>query len=135
MAEQEKVNPIFVNEARHFNGKSVTAVTIDAASAILVVGEYAPGYAVELILKAITQAATPILMSAIASDQTFDVYFEGDFQSMSEFGAAGTATFAAYLQEEIRLLGATAGPNDVDLTAALVTFQTTERYGLVGDKF
>lgn len=126
MAEQPKVNPIFVNEARHFNGKSVTAVTVDAGAAVLdAATNYGPGGNVDLLIKAITQAATPIIMSAISADQTFDVYFEGDFESTSEFGSTGALDFAAYLTEEVNAV----------LPGASVAFMTPPRYGLVGDKF
>jgi len=117
MAEQEKVNPIFTNEARHFNGKSVTGVTIDLGGDMS--AELGPNDAIQTAIQKATLVATPILMSAVdLPNGVFDMYFEGDFQSMGEFGPASDLTFAEYLALE---------------TGAAVTFQDPAKYGLVAE--
>ena len=147
--EQTRFNPNMPNAARHFNGKSVTAVTVNAG--VDLTDEFGPNGAVQGLIRLLTQTATPILMSAVrATGTTFDMYFEGDFESMSEFGPAKDLTFAEYLEAEIQALGATAfaRPADfetvlagvetesagLDLTGAAVAFDANDpKFGLVGE--
>ena len=118
MAEQEKVNPIFTNEARHFNGKSVTGVTI-VLGTMVDPDDFGPNDAIQTAITKATLVATPILMSAVdLASGTFDMYFEGDFYSMGEFGPGKDLTFAEYLALE---------------TGAAVTFQDPAKYGLVAE--
>ena len=119
MAEQEKVNPVFVNEPRHFNGKSVTGVTI-VLGAMNDPADFGPNDAIQTAIQKATLIATPILMSAVdLATGTFDMYFEGDFYSMGEFGPAKDLNFAEYVALE---------------TGATVTFQDPAKYGLVAEQ-
>ena len=107
MATQTRFNPVMPNVARHFNGKSVTLVTIN--SGIDLTEEFGANGAVQGMIRAITQMATPIVMSSVRDlASTFDIYFEGDFTVGSDWGAAKDLTFAEFLQAEIVALGATA---------------------------
>lgn len=116
--QQPKVNPIFVNEPRHFNGKSVTGVTI-VLGAMNDPADFGPNDAIQTAIQKATLVATPILMSAVdLATGTFDMYFEGDFYSMGEFGPAKDLTFAEYIALE---------------TGATVTFQDPAKYGLVAE--
>ena len=121
MAVQFKANPQQANVARHFNGKSVTAVTIDtAAGNLLAAGAddlvLGPNGAFQAIIRSITDYATPILISPIrasggaGTNRVFDVYFEGEFGT-DNYGTRATTprSFVDYLQERIRDLG-----DDVD---------------------
>lgn len=107
MATQTRFNPVMPNVARHFNGKSVTLVTIDAG--VDLTEEFGANGAVQGIIRAITQMATPIVMSSLrATGSTFDIYFEGDFTVGADWSAAKDKTFAEYLEAELVALGATA---------------------------
>lgn len=128
MAVQEKVNPIQLNVARHFNGKSLTAVTIVASDAGDLRTNLGPNGAFQAIVRSITEYATPVVISAIRGDwRTFDVYFEGEFGTDNWGAAPGTVrTFADYLQDRIRALGTVDGIELVDkATVALMTDESS----------
>jgi hypothetical protein len=122
MAVQFKANPQQANVARHFNGKSVTAVTIDAGAGDLLAAVngivLGPNGAFQAIITSISDYATPILISPIRADKVFDVYFEGEFGT-DNYGTRATEprTFAAYLVERIKALGTVGG---IDLKDATV---------------
>ena len=128
MAVQTKVNPIQANVARHFNGKSVTAITVNAAAGnMLTDSDLGPNGTFQAIIRAITLEATPILVSAVdtATGRAFDVYYEGEFGT-DTWDGTNSQTYAAYLQALVRALG-----NDVDgvdLTGATVAYQTPQLY-------
>lgn len=127
MAIQVKRNPVQLNVARHFNGKSLTAVTVtlDAGDMTANLG---PDGAFQRIVTSITDYATPIVMSSIrGSGRVFDVYFEGEFGT-DNYGTRATTvrTFAAYLQERIKALGTVDG---IDLNdAASVALMDESHY-------
>lgn len=149
MATQTRFNPNMPNAARHFNGKSVTSVTVNTG--VDLTDEFGANGAVQGLIRVLTQAATPILMSAVRdAGTTFDLYFEGDFTASDEFGAGKNLSFAAYLQAEIVALGATAYARSatfdtvlaavetesagLDLTGATVAYDADDaRFGLVGE--
>lgn len=153
MASQIKVNPTLPNESRHFNGKSITAVTIDLAVNGTNFGttEMGPNGAFQDVMRSITRYATPIIVSALRTDgsnpgQVFDVYFEGEFGTDTYDGTT-SESFADFLQSEIRLLteagkrdaatiavtGESANAAGVDLSSATVVATTGSPFGLVGD--
>ena len=128
MAVQFKANPRQLNVARHFNGKSLTAVTITASNAgdLLAAGAdgavLGPNGAFQKIITSITDYATPIVISAIRNDRVFDVYFEGEFGT-DNYGTRAQAprTFAAYLEERIKTIGVVDGINMGNASVALMT--------------
>lgn len=136
MAVQFKANPRQLNVARHFNGKTVTAVTINtAAGNMLAAGAdgavLGPNGAFQRIVTSITDYATPIVMSSIRADdfgagRVFDVYFEGEFGT-DNYGTRATTprTFAAYLEGRIRALGTVDG---IDLSNATVALMGESHY-------
>ncbi len=123
MATQTRFNPNMPNAARHFNGKSVTLVTINAG--VDLTDEFGANGAVQGILRTITQMATPIVMSSVRdTGTTFDIYFEGDFTLGSDYSAAKDKTFAEYLQAEIVALGATAFARPADFDTVVAGVET-----------
>jgi hypothetical protein len=131
MAVQTKVNPIQANVARHFNGKSVTAVTVTlAAGNLLTDSDLGPNGTFQAIIRTITQEATPILISAIRANngdegRVFDVYYEGEFGT-DTWNGTNNETYAAYLQRIVRALGADV--DGINLTNAGVAYQTPNVY-------
>jgi hypothetical protein len=155
MATQPKVNPTLPNVARHFNGKSITGVTI--ATGVVMTDEFGANGALQDIYEVMAENATPIIVSQVRTPGTtsaeFDVYFEGDFLEVDDYGTSNDASFVADLQVRIKALGATAavrdavtaaasgetesaGVNLADATATAITAivdDTTGTAGLVGD--
>jgi hypothetical protein len=118
MATQPKVNPTLVNEARHFNGKSVTAVNVNLG--VNVTAEFGANGALQAVYTVLAENATPIIIGQVV-DLTagdFDVYFEGDFLELDDYGTNGTDSFIADLQVRIRALGTNVGVRDAVTAAA-----------------
>ncbi len=123
MATQTRFNPNMPNVARHFNGKSVTVVTVDAG--VNLTDEFGANGAVQGIIRTITQMATPIVMSSLRdSASIFDIYFEGDFTVGSDWGTTGDLTFAEYLQESVVALGTSAFVRDAAFETVVAGVET-----------
>ena len=142
MAVQVRANPTLPNTARSFNGKSVSQFTItpltDAAAAVDFTDELGPNGALQLILRTITQAATPVMISAAADIEApvYTVFFEGDFNITDTWDGTNNESFADYLQRLIqglgeeaaaRVAGESVGPDEnvnagVDLRGTTVAF-------------
>ena len=110
MAGITKVNPTKGNTVDHFNGKTVTAVTVDFAvnGTNFSSTEMGPNGAVQEAIRALSNQATPIIITKLRSDgsndgQVFDVIYEGEFGT-DTYDGTNSETFAAYLQTELRLL-------------------------------
>ena len=136
MAVQVRANPTLPNIARSFVGKSVSQFTITLGKDFT--DELGPNGALQLILRTITQAATPVMISD-ADDiaaPVYTVFFEGDFNITDTWDGTNNESFAAYLQRLIqglgenaaaRVAGESVGPGEnvspgVDLRAATVAF-------------
>jgi len=153
MATQPKANPTLPNVARHFNGKTVTAVKVTLG--VDVTGEFGANGAIQEVYQVLAENATPIIIGQVVTLATgdFDVYFEGDFLENDDYGTSGTDSFIADLQVRIRLLteagkrdavtiaasGESANAAGLDLSGATVAAiatlvdDTTGTAGLVGD--
>ena len=142
MATQPKVNPVLPNVARHFNGKSVTAVSISLGDVTApdfdagTPGDFGPDGAVQAVYEVLAENATPIIISEITpTGGNFDVYFEGDFQEIADY-ALGNNTFVGDLEARIQALGTIGtvalGSATVSQFGGLVD-DTTGTAGLVGD--
>ena len=128
-----KVNPTKANTVDHFNGKTVTAVTVDFAvdGTNFSSTEMGALGAVQEAILTLSNQATPIIMTKLRSDgsnagQVFDVIYEGEFGT-DTYDGTNSETFAAYLQTELRLLTA-AGSNDINLNAATVVAGTAVNF-------
>lgn len=119
MATQIKAAPFLPNEARHFNGKSVTAVTLVLGTALAMADEFGPNGLVQDVYEVLSQNATPIIIGQVKDLATgeFDVYFEGDFIERDDYGTSGTDSFIVDLQTRVRALGATAAARDAETAA------------------
>ena len=120
-----KVNPTKANTVDHFNGKTVTAITVDFAvnGTDFSSTEMGAGGAVQAALKTLTQMATPIIITKLRSDgsndgQVFDMIFEGAFGT-DTYDGTNSETLAAYLQSELRLL-TSVGAGPVNLSSGTV---------------
>ena len=118
MATQPKVNPTLVNEARHFNGKSVTAVKVTLGADVT--AEFGANGALQAVYTVLAENATPIIIGQVVTLGTgvFDVYFEGDFLESDDYGVDKDQTFIADLATRIQALGATAAKRDAVTAAA-----------------
>ena len=128
-----KVNPTKANTVDHFNGKTVTAVTVDFAVNGTDFSDTEMGAlgAVQEAILTLSNQATPIIITKLRSDgsnagQVFDVIYEGEFGTDTYDGST-SETFAAYLQTELRLLTA-AGSNDINLSSATVVAGTAVNF-------
>ena len=128
-----KVNPTKANTVDHFNGKTVTAVTVDFAvhGTNFSDTEMGPLGAVQEAINTLSNQATPIIITKIRSDganngQVFDMVFEGEFGT-DTYDGTNSEAFAAYLQTELRLLTA-AGSNNINLNAATVVAGTAVNF-------
>lgn len=128
-----KVNPTKANTVDHFNGKTVTAVTVDLAVNGTDFSDTEMGAlgAVQEAILTLSNQATPIIITKLRSDgandgQVFDVVYEGEFGT-DTYDGSNSETFAAYLQTELRLLTA-AGSNDIDLSSATVVAGTAVNF-------
>ena len=128
-----KVNPTKANTVDHFNGKTVTAVTVDFAvdGTNFSSTEMGALGAVQEAILTLSNQATPIIITKLRSDgsnagQVFDVIYEGEFGT-DTYDGTNSETFAAYLQTELRLLTA-AGSNDINLNAATVVAGTAVNF-------
>ena len=128
-----KVNPTKANTVDHFNGKTVTAVTVDFAVNGTDFSDTEMGAlgAVQEAILTLSNQATPIIMTKLRSDgvnagQVFDVIYEGEFGT-DTYDGSNSETFAAYLQTELRLLTA-AGSNDINLSSATVVAGTAVNF-------
>jgi hypothetical protein len=115
MPEVTKVNPILRNEARSFNGKSVSHFTLTITPDIT--DSLGPDGALQEILQTVTENATLVLVGE-ATSSALDVFVEGEFPS-SDYGTAGTLTFAEYLEDQIQALGEVDGKDLSGTTVAL----------------
>ena len=117
MARQIKAAPFLPNEARHFNGKSVTAVTVTLGANVT--DEFGPNGVIQDAYEVLAENATPIIIGQVKDLATgeFDVYFEGDFIETDDYGTSGTDSFIVDLQTRIRALGATAADRDAETAA------------------
>lgn len=116
MATQVKAAPFLPNEARHFNGKSVTAVKITLG--VNVTDEFGPNGLMQDVYEVMAENATPIIIGQVVTLATgdFDVYFEGDFLETNDYGA-GTDSFILDLENRIKALGANAAVRDAETAA------------------
>ena len=128
-----KVNPTKANTVDHFNGKTVTAVTVDFAVDGTDFSDTEMGAlgAVQEAILTLSNQATPIIMTKLRTDgsnagQVFDIVYEGEFGT-DTYDGTNSETFAAYLQTELRLLTA-AGSNDIDLSSATVVAGTAVNF-------
>ena len=128
-----KVNPTKANTVDHFNGKTVTAVTVDFAVNGTDFSDTEMGAlgAVQEAILTLSNQATPIIMTKLRSDgsndgQVFDVIYEGEFGT-DTYDGSNSETFADYLQTELRLLTA-AGSNDINLSSATVVAGTAVNF-------
>ena len=128
-----KVNPTKANTVDHFNGKTVTAVTVDFAvdGTNFSSTEMGALGAVQEAILTLSNQATPIIITKLRSDgsnagQVFDVIYEGEFGT-DTYDGTNSETFAAYLETELRLLTA-AGSNDINLNAATVVAGTAVNF-------
>ncbi len=114
----DKINPVYdVTLPRSFVGKSVQHLTVTMAVDITSATD--PDDVVDLVVKALSLRATPIMISAIAAGG-FDVYYEGEFPTDDYNSDGSDTTFAAQLQADIVALGATAGTSNLDVTGTTV---------------
>ena len=126
MPEVTKVNPTLRNESRSFNGKTVTALTINAKNtsdaAVDISGSLGPDGAVQEILQTVTERATLVLVSKVydgaGTGDQMDVFVEGEFPSDDYDGDGSNETFAAYVAAQIQALGSV---DSIDLTGTTVT--------------
>ena len=128
-----KVNPTKANTVDHFNGKTVTAVTVDLAVDGTDFSDTEMGAlgAVQEAILTLSNQATPIIMTKLRSDgsndgRVFDVIYEGEFGT-DTYDGSNSETFADYLQTELRLLTA-AGSNDINLSSATVVAGTAVNF-------
>lgn len=130
MATQVKAAPIQPNEARHFNGKSVTAVTVTLGAALGltasdkatgVAGDFGPNGVIQKVYEVLQENATPIIIGQVKDLATgeFDVYFEGDFTERDDYGT-GSDTFVADLATRIIAIGSVV----IDAETAAITGET-----------
>ena len=119
-----KVNPILRNVARSFNGKSVSHFTISpkntGESPVDISGSRAPGGAIQSIFTKVIENAT-LVMAGAAGSTTLDVFVEGEFPG-SDYGSAGTQTFAEFLEAQLQGLGEV---DDIDLSGTTVALTAT----------
>ena len=128
-----KVNPTKANTVDHFNGKTVTAITVDFAvdGTNFSSTEMGALGAVQEAINTLSNQATPIIITKLRTDgsnagQVFDIVYEGEFGT-DTYDGTNSETFAAYLQTELRLLTA-AGSNDIDLSSATVVAGTAVNF-------
>ena len=128
-----KVNPTKANTVDHFNGKTVTAITVDFAvnGTDFSDTEMGPLGAVQAAIATMTQEATPIIITALRSDgsndgQVFDMVFEGEFGT-DTYDGSNSEAFAAYLQTVVRLL-TSVGAGSVNLSSATVVAATAASF-------
>ena len=128
-----KVNPTKANTVDHFNGKTVTAITVDFAvdGTDFSDTEMGPLGAVQEAINTLSNQATPIIITKLRTDgsnagQVFDIVYEGEFGT-DTYDGTNSETFAAYLQTELRLLTAS-GSNDIDLSSATVVAGTAVNF-------
>jgi len=128
-----KVNPTKANTVDHFNGKTVTAITVDFAvhGTDFSSTEMGALGAVQEAINTLSNQATPIIITKLRTDganagQVFDIVYEGEFGT-DTYDGTNSETFAAYLQTELRLLTA-AGSNDIDLSSATVVAGTAVNF-------
>ena len=128
-----KVNPTKANTVDHFNGKTVTAITVDFAvdGTNFSSTEMGPLGAVQEAINTLSNQATPIIITKLRTDganagQVFDIVYEGEFGT-DTYDGSNSETFAAYLQTELRLLTAS-GSNDIDLSSATVVAGTAVNF-------
>jgi len=120
-----KVNPILRNESRSFNGKSVTAMTINAKNggdtAVDISGSLGPDGAVQEILQAVTERATLVLVSKVyngdGTGDQMDVFVEGEFPE-DTYDGTNSETFATYVASVIQALNNVDG---IDISGTTVT--------------
>ena len=143
-----KVNPTKANTVDHFNGKTVTAITVDFAvnGTNFASTEMGPNGAVQQAILTLSNQATPIIITKLRSDgsnagQVFDVIYEGEFGT-DTYDGTNSESFADYLQSELRLLttagirtaaqiadsGESANSGGLDLSSATVVAGTAVNF-------
>ena len=126
MAVLTRSHPTDGNTDRHYNGKTITAVTVDFAvnGTNFSSTELGAEGALQAAIKVLSQLAQPIIQSDIEADgggnagQVFQLYFEGEFGT-DTYDGTNSETYAAYLQTELRLL-TSVGAGSVNLSSATV---------------
>ena len=126
MAVLTRSHPTDPDTERHYNGKKITAVTVDFAvnGTNFASTELGAEGALNAAIKVLTQQANPIIQSDIEADgggnagQVFQLYYEGEFGT-DTYDGTNSETFAAYLQTELRLL-TSVGAGSVNLSSATV---------------
>lgn len=124
MPEVTKVNPTLRNESRSFNGKTVTALTINAKNgsntAVDISGSLGPDGVVQEILQAVTERATLVLVSKVydgaGTGDQMDVFVEGEFPQ-DTYDGANSETFATYVASVIQALNTVDG---IDISGTTV---------------
>ena len=138
MAVQTRFNPTQPNVARSFNGKTVSVFTIATIGGTVgntvassLANERGPNGAFQAIIRAITAYTTPVMISAIrgGDNNTFDVFFEGDFGT-DNWGAANVQAFEAYLEATIRALGQNAAARAATLPTVVAGVETLSANGV-----
>ena len=124
MPEVTKVNPTLRNESRSFNGKTVTALTInakDGSGAVDISGSLGPDGAVQEILQAVTERATLVLVSKVydgaGTGDQMDVFVEGEFPE-DTYDGTNSETLAEYVASVIQSLNTVDG---IDISGTTVT--------------
>jgi len=117
-----KVNPTYdITLPRAFSGKSVTELLVDF-NVDATLGADVDG-AITKALQTIQNTSTILMVSDLTgTGELMSVFVEGDFPTDTYDGST-SESYAAFLQAQIRLLGATAGTiaNPIDLTGTVVT--------------
>jgi hypothetical protein len=100
-----KINPVFdIAQPRSFLTKSISTFDIDLN--VDASGSNAPFEVVDRVLQTIALRATIVAHTALTgTGQLMSVWLEGEFPDDDYNGTAGTETFAAQLQADIRALG------------------------------
>lgn len=124
MATQTKFNPVLPNEARHFNGKSITAVRITLGADMT--DEFGPNGALQRVYEVIQANATPIIYGHVENLGTgqFDVFLEGDFTEYDDYGSGGTDDYVTDLENRIQALGSTVAVRGASLETVVAGIET-----------
>jgi hypothetical protein len=107
-----KINPVFKPAvARSFLVKSISTFTLSSAD---VSASTAPGGAIDMIIKTVSERATIVAHSAFTTGATF--WLEGEFPT-DTYDGVNAETFAKHLQDSIQALGTV---NAINLSTATV---------------
>lgn len=112
-----KINPVFVNEARSFAGKTVSEFALDFNADID--ASLDPNEAVDAVLKTVQLRANVLMHSSITgTGELMTIFVEGEFPDSDYDGDGSDETFAAVIQADIRALGTV---DSLDLSGATAT--------------